>query len=113
MNGTEQLVTNVIVVLAVVLYLAMIFKIFTIAKDVRKLKNKLAPEQFVFEIRKNIALGNKEKAKQLLLDRFFTDFADDFGTAKKQLENGFKKLGEELPEQLKAMNSSEDFKDLF
>jgi hypothetical protein len=108
----------IIVIISCLWYILLIilfFKVWGMTNDIRKLKNKFAPENFSFEIRKNIALANREKTKEFLLERFFKQLNGEtnFLDAKKQLENDLEKIDAALPENLKNVNSYKEFYELF
>lgn len=134
---TEELIA-LITIAAAILQIVLFFKVWAMTNDVRKLREKYAvpnASNFCFEIRKLLVSGNKEKAKELLLNRFYVDINElnysgldksesnwpqvqknidaDFLKLKEQLANDFSKIGEQLPENIKQMKSGNEFYELF
>jgi len=113
--------------------IALFVKTWIMTDDVRKIRDTLISpinDNFLFEISKMILFGNKERAKELLIEDFLKkiktlNYADQlaehhrksidkkFDKAKKALENDFIKVGIELPEEIKNLKSGNDFFDLF
>ena len=106
--------------------------------DVKKLRENCEhsnKSNFNFEIRKSLASGDKEKAKELLLNRFYDSISElnysgldksesnwfqiqknidaDFLKLKERLANDLSKIGEQLPENIKQMKSGNEFYELF
>ena len=99
------------------------------------LRNYAKIANFNFEIRKSLASGDKEKAKELLLNRFYDSISElnysgldksesnwfqiqknidaDFLKLKERLANDLSKIGEQLPENIKQMKSGNEFYELF
>lgn len=125
-------------VAAAVLQIILFFKVWAMTNDVKKLREKFAvsnESNFCFEIRKLLALGNKEKAKELLLNRFYESISElnysgldktesnyaqitknidaDFLKSKENLANDLSKIGVQLPENIKQMKSGNEFYELF
>lgn len=123
---------------AAVLQIILFFKVWVMTNDVKKLREKFAVpngSNFCFEIRKLLASGNKEKAKELLLNRFYESISElnysgldksesnyaqvtknidaDFLKMKENLANDLSKIGEQLPENIKQMKSGNEFYKLF
>jgi hypothetical protein len=115
MDGFITFLSVVFVVFGI-LQIILFFKIWAMTNDVRRLQNKFAPGESLFELRKSIALGNKEKAKEIVLEYYFGKIKSPgaaFKYAKEELEGNLKKLGYELPENLKNVNSYVDFCNLY
>lgn len=123
---------------AAVLQIILFFKVWVMTNDVKKLREKFAvpnDSNFCFEIRKLLASGNKEKAKELLLNRFYESISElnysgldtanvnysqivkntdnDFNNLKTKLEKDFAKAGLHLPENIITMKSGQQFYNLF
>ena len=106
--------------------------------DVKKLRENCEhsnKSNFNFEIRKLLASGSKEKAKEMLLNRFYDSISElnysgldksgnnydqitknidaDFLKLKERLTNDLSKIGEQLPENIKQMKSGNEFYELF
>jgi hypothetical protein len=133
MEETE--IVLLITLAASILQIILFFKLWAMTDDVRKLRdNYVLPRDFRFEIRKQILLGKKEKAKELLINRFIErikdlnykglgnsryfdeakkNIDDDFLRVKKELELDLQKIGEDMPERIKKLNSGEDFNIFF
>lgn len=132
--GILALVTLVATVLQIILF----FKLWIMTNDVKKLRENCGysnESNFNLEIRKLLASGSKEKAKEMLLNRFYDNIAElnysgldqsgnnydqitknidaDFLKLKEGLTNDLSKIGEQLPENIKQMKSGQDFFDLF
>lgn len=132
--GILALVTLVAAVLQIILF----FKVWAMTNDVKKLRENCGysnESNFNLEIRKLLASGSKEKAKEMLLNRFYDNIAElnysgldqsgnnydqitknidaDFLKLKEGLTNDLSKIGEQLPENIKQMKSGQDFFDLF
>lgn len=117
----------VVTIIAAVLQIVLFFKIWVMCDDVRKIrKNRVYTADYRFNIKRLIALGDKEKAKELLLDSFFevikkldcTEKYSDiyqhaFDESKERLESSLLKIGEELPEGIKNLKSVKDFYNLY
>ena len=117
----------IITIAAAVLQIILFFKIWAMCDDVKAMRGNFSlSSDFRFNIRKMILLGNKEKAKELILNRFFEAIKDvnykdaesddakkysdkEFLRIKKELEGALLKIGEELPEEIKNLNSGNDF----
>ena len=123
-----------ITIAAAVLQIILFFKVWAMTNDVRSLREKHAPtSEFYFEMRKLLALGEKEKAKEKLLNWFFKAIKNlnyknighegleekrksvdvGFMQIKKELEKDFKQIGEELPDNIKNMRSGNEFYELY
>jgi len=125
---------TVITIAAAALQIILFFKVWAMTNDVRLLREKHAASatsaEFYFEMRKLLALGEKEKAKEKLLNWFFKTIKNlnyenveseekrksvdaDFMEVKKILEDDFKQIGEELPDNIKKMKSGNEFYELY
>jgi biopolymer transport protein ExbB/TolQ len=137
MEKTEIIIITLVILAALILQIVLFCKIWAMTNDVREIRNNfvLLGSDFDFEIRKLLALGNKEKAKELILNDFFDiiknlnysgldrNDEDDkeaiqsidrrFEEVKKELEFSLKKIGVELPENIKILKSGNDFYNLF
>lgn len=135
MNTPE--IIALITIAAAMLQIILFFKLWGMTNDVRTLREKYtAPSvlNFKYEIRKLLCSGNKEKAKELLLNRFYENisnlnFSDidkdgnvdqvkknidaDFMKLKVELENNFAKIRCDLPERIKLMKSGNEFYELY
>ena len=125
-------------VAAAALQIILFFKLWAMTNDVKAIResNVIAnKENFNFEIRKLIASGNKEKAVELILNRFYKRIAElnysglnpsvsqyeqiksnidnDFANHKKKLEAQLSQIGVEMPERIKQMKSGNEFYELF
>ena len=134
---TEELIILVSVV-AGVLQIVLFFKLWVMTNDVKKLRETLTSERavnFKFEVRKLLCSGNKEKAKELLLNRFYKELSvlnyagldkgasnyaqvqnnidSDFNKLKAEFEKQCTKIGVEVPEDIKNMKSGNEFYELF
>lgn len=91
--------------------------------DVRILRNKYAlPPSLDREsqIRKAIIMGDKERAKQIIIDEFLTKAAScettnvaEFKKLKDKLAANLHKIGAEMPEIITKMNTAYDFNNLY
>jgi hypothetical protein len=136
MEDTEfVLLITLITLAASILQIILFFKLWAMTDDVRKLRNNYVfPHDFRLEIRKLILSGKKEKAREILINRFIEKIKnlnyeglDDnryFDEVKKNIDNDFlrvkeelgldlQKIGEDMPEGIKRLNSGEDFNNLF
>ena len=135
METTE--IIALITIAAAVLQIILFFKVWAMTNDVRTLREKYAApngSNFNSEIRKLLCSGNKEKAKELLLNRFYDNISNlnysdidkdgnvdqikknidaDFMKLKTELENNFAKIGCDLPERIKLMKSGNEFYELY
>lgn len=132
--GILALVTLVAAVLQIILF----FKVWAMTNDVKQLRAKYAApngNSFKAEIRRLLCSGDKGKAKELLINRFYdttgkldysdfdksTDPHDEdkkkldkaFLKAKAELSRDLAKIGYPLPEAIEQMKSGQDFFDLF
>ena len=108
-------------------------------KDYCNNTSDISNDDFIEDLRKNIILGNIEKVKKVLLTHFIKDVQDSFYNlpSYKRGENGgiiylreenmkksmhlyvdnlekqFNKIGEELPAQIKKMETYNDFYNIF
>lgn len=123
---------------AAFLQIILFFKLWIMTNDVKKLREICGysnKSNFNFEIRKLLASGSKEKAKEMLLNRFYDSISElnysgldksennyeqitknidaDFLKLKERLANDLSKIGEQLPENIKQMKSGNDFYELF
>lgn len=131
-------VIMLITIAAAILQIILFFKVWEMTNDVRKLREKYASSKgasFNFEIRKLLASGKKEQAKELLLNRFYNSIEslnyagleksesryeqivknidDDFMKLKSELEKNLSAIGMEMPDNLKRMKSGNEFYELF
>lgn len=107
---------------AAFLQIILFFKLWIMTNDVKKLRENCEhsnKSNFNFEIRKSLASGDKEKAKELLLNRFYDSISElnysgldksesnwfqiqkhrrGFLKLKERLANDLSKIGEQLPE---------------
>lgn len=93
-------------------------KIWIMTNNVRKIKDTLNYSNTSdFEIRKCLVMGEKEKAKKMLIERFLTSVDDwngvRFETFKKDLIEALNKIEVDVPEIINNMNSIKDFNSLF
>ena len=102
----------VITIAAAVLQIILFFKVWAMTNDVRKIRDQLLNINRG-EARKHIVLGDKEKAKEVLLAAFFKGIEEDdyakFIALKSQLERDFKEIGEEIPDGIKKLESTHDY----
>jgi hypothetical protein len=119
---------SIVMIVFGILQIILFFKLWGMTNDVKKLRNKFAyTDDFNFEVRKSLALGEKAKAKGLIINSFFeavhkqivnatydTDVDNSkFSQYKNELEKELNKIGEKMPDELKNINSYEDFQNLF
>ncbi len=123
---------------AAFLQIILFFKLWIMTNDVKKLRENCEHSNRYnsnFEIRKLLASGDKEKAKELLLNSFYENISElnysgldksennwfqiqknidaDFLKLKERLTNDLSKIGEQLPENIKQMKSGNEFYELF
>ena len=94
-----------------VLSIILFFRVWGMTNDVKEMRRHLISSDI--RARKYFLSGDMENAKKALLDVFCEDLQrcgyDEFEALKSQLEKSLEKLGEELPEGIKKMNSIHDF----
>ena len=130
MEGLSGLIM-IVTIAAAVLQIVLFFKIWVMCDDIRAIRGNFSlSSDFRFNIRKMILLGDKEKAKELILNRFFEAIKDvnykdaasdeakkyndkEFLRIKQELENALSKIGEEMPEEIKNLKSGDDFYNLY
>jgi hypothetical protein len=129
--GKWYYIALLIVIILGILNVILFFKIWGMTNDVRILRKKYIPHtSLYFEIRRLLLFGNRERVRDLLINRFidkieylYHDETDcdaarenidnDFNAAKEELELCFQKIGEELPENIKNLNSCDEFRNSF
>jgi hypothetical protein len=135
MEETKIIIIALVMLVASALQIVLFFKVWIMTNDVRALReNYVKYSNFAFDIRKMLLFGEKEKARDILLDRFIEkienfnydgiehneyyetvkqNIDNKFNEAKKEFEFSLKKIGEELPESIKNLRSGNDFYKLF
>ncbi|MDR1199517.1 MAG: hypothetical protein LBK94_11010 [Prevotellaceae bacterium] len=112
------IVISLIFLIATVLQVILFFKIWEMTKDVKRIKNEFLP--FVkwskFNIRVNILSGNKEKAKKLIIEKFFCSIyyePKNFYEHKRTFEKELGQIGESVPDKIKELKSYNHFEQIF
>lgn len=120
---------------AAFLQIILFFKLWIMTNDVKKLRENCEHSNKSNFNCKSLASGDKEKAKELLLNRFYDSISElnysgldksesnwfqiqknidaDFLKLKERLANDLSKIGEQLPENIKQMKSGNEFYELF
>jgi hypothetical protein len=83
--------------------------------DIKMFKDKYLPLSNLHSaVRESITLGDKDKAKKIIIDAFFQELRSPylFSDAKYNLETRFKAIGEELPDNIKNL-TADDFVNFF
>lgn len=103
--------------------IALFVKVWKMTNDVRKLRNHFTwppSEHKDFEIRKSLLMGDKEKAKGIILNDFIarvsntqSDEPGKFKKLKEKFVADLAKIGCEVPEGVDKLQSSRDFFNLF
>ena len=105
---------SIIVIVFGILQIILFFKIWNMTNDVRRLHNRFVGYSRI-DAKRYFLAGDKEKAKEVLLNIFFDNIQErgylNFDFYKKQLEEDLAKTGEELPEEIKKLNSMQEFQD--
>jgi hypothetical protein len=111
---------SIAIILVGILNLILFILICVITNDINAIRNKIKPKytSYHFEVRKLIALGNKDEAKKVILNAFFYElqnytYAEEWHKFKLELEEELSQIGEEMPAKLKEINSFKEYKELF
>jgi hypothetical protein len=118
MEGIMPFVSILFIVFGI-LQIILFFKLWGMTDDVRKLRNDCLRSGYGFdfenEVRKLILLGDKEKAKELILNKFIEKLinGNSFQDLKEQLGRDLEKIGEEMPDGIKKLESLGDFSEMF
>ena len=100
-----------------ILQIILFFKLWVMTNDISKLRDHFFPvSDFSYNMRKLLLLGDKEKARELIINKFFDRLVNGdytFDEAKNNIKDEFDKIGEKLPEQIENLNSKDDFYSLF
>jgi hypothetical protein len=126
--GSENIlgVGSVVLIVIAILFIAfgilqtvLFFKLWRMTNDIRKIevnirdiKYRYCPKIASGLMRKLLILGQKEKAKEIIIDNFFNKLSDgnDFDNEKKVLEQNFSRIGEVLPKELKDLTAESYYK---
>lgn len=115
---TEELIA-LITIAAAILQIVLFFKVWAMTNDIRALRNT-----FVFpasldrdsEIRKALILGDKERAKEIIIQEFIAKVAngdtsnvEDFKKLKAKLNDKLSKIGAEIPPIIDNLETAKDF----
>lgn len=119
---------SVIIIIFGILQIILFFKLWGMTNNVgqinEKVKGELSNLDLRWEIRKAILKGEKKKAEDLLLDRFFYDLRialstyngdrdEDIAKLKGDYEKYYEQINSKLPESIQRLNSTEDFQKVF
>lgn len=116
----------VISLIAGILQIVLFFKVWGMTNDIRELKKDHFSDleantdfQKAIYVRRNLIVGEKDKAKYLLLKEFLSNISRGYDenesirpyveTLRKQLS----KIGEELPEYISKLETLGDYRRLF
>jgi hypothetical protein len=118
MNETNITLLSIITIAAGVLQIILFFKIWGMTNDVRKMQTKFFKSPNGFYVKKAILLGDKEQARDLLIEGFFNyihekiakgEYYDKmFPQRRNQLADALAQLGFDMPEAIKSLNSIND-----
>lgn len=115
---TEELIA-LITIAAAILQIVLFFKVWAMINDIRALRNT-----FVFpasldrdsEIRKALILGDRERAKEIIIQEFIakvsngdTSNVEDFKKLKAKLNDKLSKIGAEIPPIIYNLETAKDF----
>lgn len=115
---TEELIA-LITIAAAILQIVLFFKVWAMTNDIRALRNT-----FVFpasldrdsEIRKALILGDRERAKEIIIQEFIAKVAncdtsnvEDFKKLKAKLNDKLSKIGAEIPPIIDNLKTAKDF----
>lgn len=114
----EEAILIIIPIVAAILQIILFFKVWAMTTDVRKMKIKYLNEDYYHIIRKHLALGETDKARELIINYFLGKIADpnnneSFESLKSKLEKMLQKIGETMPEKIKELKSHADYVKLF
>lgn len=97
-----------IVIIAVAIQIIFLIKWWMMSNNVNFIKNKIDKHDSDVELMKYIILGKKDKAKEIIVDRFLETPEANFDLAKKRCKKYFDLIDEEMPKMILEAKSWRD-----
>jgi|WetSurMetagenome_2_1015567.scaffolds.fasta_scaffold384076_1 hypothetical protein len=97
-----------IVIIAVAIQIIFLIKWWMMSNNVNFIKNKIDKHDSDDELMKYIILGKKDKAKEIIVDRFLENPEANFDLAKKRCKKYFDLIDEEMPKMILEAKSWRD-----
>lgn len=106
-------ITSVITLVVAILQIFLFFKIWGMTNNIKKIKENMIFDTQNNEVAKYVLLGQKDKAKEILIDTFFRRLSvEGYPYLKDWLKKELENIGEELPKQVEQANSKRELFEL-